>query len=69
MSNRVRPRELNGGRLTRPRDQWKGKSRNRMGRNPMAADMNRVTSTLFRAISKASFFPKVTMPARKGDSR
>lgn len=41
MSNRQTIRELNGGRLTRPRHQWNGKPRGRRA-GLFAADMQRM---------------------------
>lgn len=48
VSNKVKVREVHGGKLTRPKAQWKGRRRGER-RSPLAGAMNAATSAQFNA--------------------
>lgn len=52
MSNTVKVREWNGGRLTRPRAKWHGHARG-MSMSPFAADMNQDAAGVMGAFLEA----------------
>ncbi len=56
---------MNGGKLTRPKSQWRGKKRGQR-RSPIAAEMNEQFTSMFRSMITRNVIPKVTLPARKG---
>jgi len=68
VSNTRRARELNGGKLTRPKSQWKGRKRGHKT-SPYGAEMNREFASMFRSMISRNVIPKVTLPARKGADR
>lgn len=50
MSNTRRTREGRLGKFTRPKEDWTGHKRNRMGYNPRKQDMNTNTSALSKVM-------------------